>query len=144
LAFERTLIGGATLSKDTTPRNRLYELDLTRPFSQKANVSHIFGVSTPKESLNTDVWGGALFATEDQLLLYGGEPEDNDYTSYPSRTQISRFDLKKRSFEIITLPGDGKNLNRMVSRGAYANVPSEKMGFIYGGLRVRLSPKLVA
>lgn len=87
--------------------------------------------------MDADVKGGAIFYSEDQLLLFGGEPEDLDTRSaYPGKAQISRLQLKdNKGFEMTSLSNDGKDVNRFVTKGAYTSVPGEKLGFLFGGLR---------
>ncbi|RPA72088.1 hypothetical protein BJ508DRAFT_191835, partial [Ascobolus immersus RN42] len=80
---------------------------------------------------------GALFASETQLVMYGGTTGDSDGLSMPSERQVLRYQLpeggkEQGKWDLFDLP---TGLHRYVSNGASVNVMEEKMGFVFSGLR---------
>lgn len=85
-----------------------------------------------------------MLANNDRFALYGGVFRDSDGITYPRDDWASGVELYANDQAIQHQDGsqwkeiklDG--VTRYIADGAYVNVPSENLAFVFGGSRVGL------
>ncbi|CRG87843.1 Cytochrome c oxidase subunit 1 [Talaromyces islandicus] len=131
-----------TPKKDNNANGATYALALGQPFNQSSNLTALFQqMPSPggqASNLAPNYVDGAMFATEDEFILYGGllsntvssSPPGDDvalsYEAYPTGSD------SQPKFVDTNLP-DG--ITRYVTNGAAISSLSEKLGFYFSGMR---------
>jgi len=126
-------------------RSLLYQIDLKQPFTQdfiRANVSKVIQ-ETYRSEENPQVRYGHMLANDYEFILYGGVMDDSDSIVYPDENWALAKDIYPNNG--ISLPESGRwrkvqldGVIRYIADGAYVNVPSENLSFVFGGSRVSL------
>jgi len=128
------------------PLGLVYLLNFSTPFKTSDNISNVFTtVSKAAGGGNANNVGplyydGGMFANDYEWFTYGGlltetdafDPPDansvTSYAAYPARNQ-GQFE---KGYTLRKLPN---GITRYVTNGAAVSVPSENLGFYFGGLR---------
>lgn len=120
-------------------------LNFSTPFETSANFSDVF-TNMPKagvgfaNNIAPNFYDGAMLANNEEWFTYGGLVATTDSAEAPDADWVAKY-MQYRSgparpfepgWQIETLTG---NITRYVSNGAAASVPSENLGFYFGGLR---------
>ena len=83
-----------------------------------------------------------MLANDDHFILYGGVFDDSDGINYPRDDWASRMELYVDGQAVQHQDGSQWNevvlggVTRYIADGAYVNVPSEDLAFVFGGSRV--------
>jgi hypothetical protein len=125
----------------------VYLLNFSAPFNISSNISNIFttvskasGGGGNANNIGPNYVDGGMFANDFEWFTYGGLLQETDafptqegdkvaaYLKYPSGPP-KQFES---GYVVETLP-DG--ITRYVTDGAAVSVPSENLGYYFGGLR---------
>lgn len=146
ITYRRGLADGTEDSDTPEEGEFMYTIDFTRPFSTAQNVSDVIQ-KVPKtagagNNRAPNYYDGTIFANDHELCFYGGLLRDSEaYGSYPSSTTVVAYErFQYGPFRERWSPGfiDGalpQGMTRYITAGAGVNVPSENLGFYFGGLR---------
>ncbi|KAF4637195.1 hypothetical protein G7Y89_g887 [Cudoniella acicularis] len=135
-----------TAISDGNPLGLVYLLNFSTPFNTSSNISSIFTTISKApnggaaNNIGPQYYDGAMFANDYEWYTYGGLlsltagyelPPDNQvavyeaYASGPPKQFIAGFRVGS-----VPIP-----MTRYVTNGAAVSVPSENLGFYFGGLR---------
>ncbi|KAI5292257.1 hypothetical protein KEM52_006494 [Ascosphaera acerosa] len=114
-----------------------FSFNLSSAFNRETNISDLLDQHVAGDA-NTlpDYIGGAMFANDDEFVLYGGKIRALDKTTVPDAQSIIMNKLYASSnsdqsgFRQVTLGG---NVIRYIVGGAAASAPSENLGFCFSG-----------
>ncbi|KFX97383.1 hypothetical protein O988_04896 [Pseudogymnoascus sp. VKM F-3808] len=136
----------STPIKDTLDKGVIHTLNFSTPFKTSGNFSEalstIAPLTGPSNNLAPDYTDGVLLANNFEFLTYGGlllglvldsEPDADASLAYEQYNSV-----KDRKFS----PGFSEKtltppVNRYVGYGAGVSVPSENMGYYFGGLKAK-------
>lgn len=123
----------------------MYMIDFTRPFNTAQNATELLQkvpkTAGPANNRAPNYYDGTLFANDHVLYLFGGVLRDTDDFAHPPATTVMSYERfqygphRERwspGFIDVRLPDD---MSRYITAGAGVNVPSENLGFYFGGLR---------
>ncbi|KAJ6065866.1 hypothetical protein N7444_001519 [Penicillium canescens] len=120
----------------------IVEFSLREPYdTDVTNLSALFTKISDPAYQSITFESGAMFTNDDDLVLYGGLHRPTDSASTPGPQGMLGYrafqkgtgkDAWEPGFFNITLDD---SLTRFVTNGAGASVPSEDLGFYFGGRR---------
>lgn len=121
-----------------------FVLNFTQSFDTGQNASDIIQ-RVPKvvgagNNVAPNYYEGMLFSNDYELYMYGGLLADTDSISAQSATLVVGYEKFLQGPEKIFGPGliNGnlpEGMTRYLAAGAGVNVPSEQLGFYFGGMR---------
>ncbi|KAH0536463.1 hypothetical protein FGG08_006676 [Glutinoglossum americanum] len=128
---------------DQAARPYLYYISFNEAFKTSQNVSDIFHtMKLPPNNLGPNYYDGTMFANDYELLLYGGLLALTDSNTQPDYNKVLGYEkyqhfLAQRpdwveDWNSLNLP---TNMTRYITQGAGVSVPSENLGFYFGGMR---------
>lgn len=121
-------------------------LNFSSPFSTTQNLSDIFTTLSKaagggaSNNIGPQYYDGAMFANDYEWYTYGGQLRTTDAFKAPAGNAVAAYQVYpsgppkdfNKGYILDTLP-DG--VTRYVTDGAAVSVPSENLGFYFGGLR---------
>lgn len=122
----------------------VYSLNLTMPFDQTTNLTSLFkSMSTPTtNNISSNFIDGAMFANDDEFILYGGLTRLTDSSQGPPAANLVlgyEQDQYGLGQTINWQPGflpkyltDG--VTRYITDGGAVSAPSENLGFYFSGV----------
>jgi hypothetical protein len=135
-------------TNDGNPLGIVYSLNFSIPFStaQSFNMSTIFGTTSKgaggseANNIGPLYYDGAMFANDYEWITYGGLLSSTDAYSPPPDDEVAQYNQYaygppeqfENGFVLEYLPS---GLTRYITDGAAVSVPSENLGFYFGGLR---------
>jgi hypothetical protein len=114
-------------------------LNLTIGFNLVDNLTELLTPLLSGTPLLDSFYSGYMFADYYQFYTYGGLPSPEVFTLLPE-DYVFRYVLFENSPGVVTLelgPIDTKlpsNINRYITDGAGVSIPSEDLGFYFGGM----------
>ena len=130
------------------PLGLVYRLNFSTPFSVSQNMSNIFnttskaagGSGNAANNIFPNYQDGAMFANDNEWYTYGGLLLNTSEYTEPEGYNALRYEQYESGppksfapgFAIITL---SSGVTRYVTDGAAVSIPSENLGFYFGGLR---------
>jgi len=120
-------------------------LNFSTPFVTSDNFSLIFTNMSKAgtgfaNNIAPNFYDGAMLANDEEWFTYGGLVATTDAASSPGPNWVAKYMQYQSGPERLFGPGwqiedTGGNATRYVSNGAAVSVPSEDLGFYFGGLR---------
>ncbi len=121
-------------------------LNFSTPFNTSQNLSAIFDTLSKASgggaanNIGPQYYDGAMFANDFEWFTYGGQLAMTDAFKSPSADSVAAFQVYpsgppkafNKGFILDTLD---TGITRYVTDGASVSVPSENLGFYFGGLR---------
>lgn len=150
LSWQQGLADGsyAGLFSDDNPLGLVYALNFSLPFqtTQDFNQTALFTNMTKSSAggaannIGPDYIDGVMFANDYEWWTYGGLVTSTASYSAPGANSVALYELYttapgtlfNQGFILSDLPA---NITRYVSYGAGVSVPSENLGFYFGGAR---------
>lgn len=136
---------GLVLKLGVEDGQSMYAINFTQPFNTSQNASQVLRrvnkTAGAANNLAPNYIDGTIFSNDYELYFYGGLLRDTASLPLPQSSSVlgyERFQYGpereswKEGFIQGTLP-DG--MSRYITAGAGVNVPSENLGFYFGGLR---------
>ncbi|KAG0649494.1 Kelch repeat-containing [Hyphodiscus hymeniophilus] len=132
---------------DGNPLGDVYLLNFSTPFNTSQNISEILGTiskasggSGDANNIGPQYVDGTMFANDFEWFTYGGLLADTLAFQNPDAQSVAVYEkypqVSSRQFSpgyiLDDLPTD---MNRYIAFGAGVSVPSENLGFYFGGLR---------
>jgi hypothetical protein len=127
------------------PLGLVYVLNFSIPFNTSQNTTSIFSTKSKAagdgsvNNLGPQYYNGAMFANDYEWISYGGLPALTDAYNAQAATSVATYDAYSQGVKqffagyiLGTLP-DG--MTRYLTSGAAVSVPSENLGFYFGGMR---------
>ncbi|KAJ5472141.1 hypothetical protein N7539_008710 [Penicillium diatomitis] len=112
---------------------------LSTPFdTQTTNVTALFSAKPRSRIQYQNFRSGAMFGSDEEILLYGGVTRETDTKSSNSanllgyRSATHPSELNTGYFFNSTLPS---TISESVTSGSQVSVPSESLAFYFGGMR---------
>ncbi|CAG8960882.1 hypothetical protein HYFRA_00002419 [Hymenoscyphus fraxineus] len=137
---------------DDNPRGVVFQLNFSTPFNttNDFNFTTAFNTNLNKASgggsannIFPQYYDGAMFANDYDWITYGGLYLNTDAYQPQPANQFATYQRYPNGpltfepgFKLGTLTGD---TTRFITNGATASVPSENLGFYFGGLRSNTS-----
>ncbi|RDL33728.1 uncharacterized protein BP5553_08096 [Venustampulla echinocandica] len=135
---------------DGNPLGLVYLLNFSTPFNTSQNLTSIFTTISKaagggnSNNIGPQYYDGGMFANDYEWFTYGGLLATTDAFRSPGKDVVTAYEAYSSDpsrqfasgYTIKYLP-DG--LTRYVSNGAAVSVPSENLGFYFGGLRAASS-----
>ncbi|KAL5318176.1 hypothetical protein ACEPPN_013235 [Leptodophora sp. 'Broadleaf-Isolate-01'] len=136
---------GSVIS-DGNPLGLVYMLNFSTPFNTSQNLSSIFTTLSKaagggaSNNIGPQYYDGAMFANDYEWYTYGGQLRTTDAFKAPAGNAVAAYQVYpsgppkafNKGYILDTLP-DG--ITRYVTDGGAVSVPSENLGFYFGGLR---------
>lgn len=130
---------------DGNPLGLVYLLNFSIPFNTSQNTTSIFTTISKAagngavNNLGPQYYDGAMFANDYEWMTFGGLPEITDsYNPQPS-SSVAAYDAYPQGVKQFTegyiLDSLPDGMNRYVTDGASVSIPSENLGFYFGGMR---------
>lgn len=120
-------------------------LNFSTPFEMGANFSGVFTNFTKAgfgfaNNIAPNFLDGAMLANNYEWFTYGGLISATDTSTPPEKDWTAKYMAYRsgpaRPFEASWQKEElGENVTRYVSNGASVSIPSEDLGFYFGGLR---------
>ncbi|KAJ5051966.1 uncharacterized protein L3040_001727 [Drepanopeziza brunnea f. sp. 'multigermtubi'] len=136
--------GSAT--SDGNPLGLVYLFNFGTPFNTSQNLSAVFDTLSKASgggaanNIAPNYYSGAMFANDYEWFTYGGELALTDAFKAPSSNAVAAYQVypsgPPKSFNkgyILNTLDSG--ITRYVTEGAAVSVPSENLGYYFGGLR---------
>jgi len=125
------------------PEGLVYVLNFSTPFNTSSNVSSLF-TTLPKapggsaNNIGPNYSDGGMFANDYEFMIYGGMVQDTNAYTAQGGDIVAVYGVYAQGaakntlgFLLDTLPA---GITRYVTDGAAVSVPSENLGFYFGGL----------
>jgi hypothetical protein len=146
---QKNVLCGQALTMLGNPLGLVYLLNFSTPF----NTTGTFNLSTAFTTISKAAgggnannvgplyWDGAMFANDDEWITYGGltkftdayKPQDGDAIA---AYQAFQYGPVRPQFQPgYALQSLSAGVTRYVTNGAAVSIPSENLGFYFGGLR---------
>ena len=128
------------------PLGLVFTLNFSTPFNSSQNLSTIFGTLSKApnggnaNNFAPNYFDGAMLANDHQWFLYGGLLTRSDALSTPPANDILGYQLTSYGVEKPGLrPGFIKDelpdgVTRYITFGGAVSVPSENLGYYFGGM----------
>lgn len=123
----------------------MYAINFTQPFQTSQNASlllqRVNKTAGAANNLAPNYIDGTIFSNDNELLFYGGLLLHTDSLQLPPATRVMSYERfqygpYRESWETGFIEGTLPNgVSRYITSGAGVNVPSENLGFYFGGLR---------
>lgn len=129
------------------PLGLVYLLNFSTPFDTSQNISAILttvskasGGSGDANNIGPQYVDGTMFANDFEWFTYGGLLADTNAYQNPDAQSVAAYEQypsdPSRQFSPGYILDDlPPGMNRYVAYGAGVSVPSENLGFYFGGLR---------
>jgi hypothetical protein len=129
------------------PLGLVYLLNFSTPFNTSQNISAILttiskasGGSGDSNNIGPQYVDGTMFANDFEWFTYGGLLADTDAYQNPDAQSVAVYERypsppSKQFSPGYILDDLPTAMNRYVTYGAGVSVPSENLGFYFGGLR---------
>ncbi|KAH6666293.1 hypothetical protein B0J14DRAFT_620459 [Halenospora varia] len=138
---------GSVIS-DGNPLGLVYLLNFSTPFNTTSNISSIFTTVSKASNggavnnIGPQYYDGAMFANDYEWYTYGGLLSYTDGFKLPAGDAVAAYEVYASGppknfhpgFRLDTVP---TGMTRYVTNGASVSVPSENLGFYFGGLRAQ-------
>ncbi|KAF9884198.1 hypothetical protein FE257_002189 [Aspergillus nanangensis] len=131
-----------TPQSDGNVGGTFFSLSLTEPFNVATdNVTRLFSRNLQPDWAPVNFESGTMFATDNEFLLFGGLTRQTDSTDVPGAREIVEYERYSQGssqgpwasrFTRSELPSP---MSRYITYGAGVSVPSEDLGFYFGGMR---------
>ncbi len=146
----RRIQGALTIMANLVQGNPLglvYLLNFSTPFNTSQNISEILstiskasGGSGDANNIGPQYVDGAMFANDFEWFTYGGLLQDTAAYQNPDAESVAEYQNYSQNPSRQFQPGYilkdlTAGVNRYVTYGAGVSVPSENLGFYFGGLR---------
>ncbi|KAL7268734.1 hypothetical protein RUND412_008629 [Rhizina undulata] len=140
IQYTRIMSSGNNVVASELARQYTYMINLTQPFDTlKDNVSLVMStIDKYGASEMPNMQNGHMLANNYEFVLYGGyalatstipqQPADWAYARYIYQQGDVNLNV---DWNKLTL----ENVTRYIADGAYSNVPSENLAFVFGGVR---------
>lgn len=120
-------------------------LNFSQPFQTSANFTQVMTNMTKAGSgaannIAPNFYDGAMIANDEEWFTYGGEVIESDAFKAPDADWVAKYMQYRSGPERVFSPGWQieelpENITRYVTAGAAVSVPSEDLGYYFGGLR---------
>ncbi|KAI1981497.1 hypothetical protein LOZ51_006833, partial [Ophidiomyces ophidiicola] len=132
---------------DGNPDGNIFTLPLSVPFNTvHTNLTGLFGRINPVNGAGNNIAptyvDGAMFATENEFMLFGGLLRLTDSQSPPNSNQLLSYERYFWGPKGVTNWKQGflqsrtnHNVTRYITHGAGVSVPSENRGYYFSGMR---------
>lgn len=141
-------------TNDGNPLGIVYVLNFSSPFdTTTGNITSTFttiskaAAGSTANNIGPTYIDGTMFANYYNWITYGGQDLDTDAFQPPGANQYAEYQVyaqgPPKQFFPGFLTGDTTNgTTRYITNGAGVSVPSENLGFYFGGLRTASSGPL--